>query len=105
MIELVKYQFGFHVGGVDDNGISHNAPQGAAVLFSPVHGDDDLPDTEFVAYDWYSYDLEIRQKVSSLLAYLDLVMDYGDFTLIELKTMPSGLKLTVRTADGLTHGM
>lgn len=79
VVALTKYQFGFHATrGVDEDGISHDVPEYAEVIMGPNGDEDGLPDSEFVAYKWYSYSPAFRQKVASLVVVLDVLLEYGD---------------------------
>jgi hypothetical protein len=98
-VELEKYQFGFHVGGIDEHGVSHETPLQGEVLLSPVSGSDGLPDTEFLVFDWFRYDPAIRKKVGKLLHYLDLVMEDADVAILTFASPPLK-QVTIRIVDG-----
>lgn len=78
VVTLTKFRFGFHVGGVDDDGISHDVPEYAELILGPNSGEDGLPESEFIAYKWYSYSPAFRDKVTTLVTALDLFLGYGE---------------------------
>lgn len=48
-VGVKRFPFGWFVGGVDDNGVSHDVPENAIMVFGP-DGIDGLPDSEFLVY-------------------------------------------------------
>lgn len=50
-VVVEEFPFGWHVGGVDDDGVSHDLPEGASFVFSPQQSTTDgLPDKEYLVY-------------------------------------------------------
>lgn len=48
-VGIQEFQFGFHVGGTDAFGVSHDQPDNATLVFGP-DGEDGLPDLEYLVY-------------------------------------------------------
>jgi hypothetical protein len=49
-IGIQEFQFGWHVGGTDDDGISHDIPENATLVLGPLNADDGLPVYEYLVY-------------------------------------------------------
>lgn len=54
-IGIQEFQFGFHVGGIDELGTNHDIPGNAVLVLGPNnndfdHGGDGLPDNEYLVY-------------------------------------------------------
>lgn len=49
-IGIQEFQFGWHVGGIDDAGVSHDVPENAVYVLGPSDGEDLLPTHEYLVY-------------------------------------------------------
>lgn len=51
-IGIQEFQFGWHVGGTDDDGINHEVPDNATLVMGPENSDNGwgLPDVEYLVY-------------------------------------------------------
>jgi hypothetical protein len=51
-IGIQQFPFGWHVGGIDDDGISHEVPENATLVMGPENSDNGwgLPDVEYLVY-------------------------------------------------------
>jgi hypothetical protein len=49
-IGVQEFPFGWHVGGIDDDGINHEIPENAAFVLGPDDDKDGLPTYEYLVY-------------------------------------------------------
>ena len=49
-VGIREFPFGWHVGGVDDQGEDHDQPQNACLVLGPASAEDGLPGKEYLVY-------------------------------------------------------
>jgi hypothetical protein len=49
-VGVMEFPFGWHVGGVDENGVNHDPPENAVLVMGPLGDLDGLPDVEYLVY-------------------------------------------------------
>lgn len=71
------FQFGFHIGGTDGDGISHEIPAGAELAYGPA-GEDGLPDHEYLVYEIAKHGERIEPlSADDILALIRTKRDSG----------------------------
>lgn len=82
---LKKFQFGFHVGGTDENGVSRDVPEGSEVVLGP-DGEDGLPDSEYlISPPRESLSWDDRKRIALMINRIDDLVGYDTTIFITLE--------------------